>query len=41
MFTHSFSVQHRASTLSIFEDGTPISVELNEAGNVFEVRKAG
>jgi hypothetical protein len=25
----------------MIEDGTLISVELNEAGNVFEIRKAG
>ena len=41
MFTHSFSVQHGRSAFFMIEDGTLISVELNEAGNVFEIRKAG
>jgi TusA-related sulfurtransferase len=37
----SFPVQHWKSKLSTIEEGTPITVELNEAGNVIEIRKAG
>ena len=37
----SFPVQHGESTLSTIAEGTPITVELNEAGNVIEIRKAG
>jgi uncharacterized protein YacL (UPF0231 family) len=37
----SFPVQHGESKLSTIEEGTPITVELNEAGNVIEIRKAG
>lgn len=36
----SFPVQHGESKLSTIEEGTPIAVELNEAGNVIEIRKA-
>lgn len=37
----SYPVQHGESKLSTIEEGTPITVELNEAGNVIEIRKAG
>lgn len=37
----SFPVQHGESKLSTIEEGAPITVELNEAGNVIEIRKAG
>ena len=36
----SFPVQHGESKLTTIEEGTPITVELNEAGNVIEIRKA-
>jgi hypothetical protein len=39
--TRAFSVQHGESKLSGMKEGTPIIVELNEAGNVIEIRKAG
>jgi hypothetical protein len=37
----TFSVQHGDSKLSGMKEGTPITIELNEAGNVIEIRKAG
>ena len=37
----TFAVQHGESKLSRMKEGTPITVELNEAGNVIEIRKAG
>lgn len=37
----TFAVQHGESKLSGMEEGTPIIIELNEAGNVIEIRKAG
>jgi hypothetical protein len=37
----TFAVQHGESRLSGMKEGTPITVELNEAGNVIEIRKAG
>lgn len=37
----TFAVQHGESKLSGMTEGTPITVELNEAGNVIEIRKAG
>lgn len=37
----SYSVQHGESKLSGMKEGTPITVELNEAGHVIEIRKAG
>lgn len=37
----TFTVQHGESTLSGMKDGTPITIELNEAGQVIEIRKAG
>jgi hypothetical protein len=39
--TRSFSVPHGESTLSGMKEGTPITLELNEAGNVIEIRKIG
>lgn len=36
----SYPVQHGESTLSMIEEGAPITVELNEAGKVIEIRKA-
>ena len=36
----SFPVQEGESTLSTIEAGTPITVELNKAGNVIDLRKA-
>ncbi len=37
----TFAVQHGESKLSGMKEGTAITVELNEAGNVIEIRKAG
>ena len=37
----TFSVQHGDSKLSGMKEGTPITIELNEAGHVIEIRKAG
>jgi hypothetical protein len=37
----TFSVQHGETKLSGMKEGTPITIELNEAGNVIEIRKAG
>jgi hypothetical protein len=37
----TFTVQHGDRTLSGMKEGTPITIELNEAGNVIEIRKAG
>lgn len=37
----TFAVQHGESKLSGMKDGMPITIELNEAGNVIEIRKAG
>jgi hypothetical protein len=37
----TFVVQHGESKLSGMKEGTPITVELNEGGNVIEIRKAG
>ena len=37
----TFSVQHGETKLSGMKEGTPIIIELNEAGNVIEVQKAG
>lgn len=37
----TFVVQHGESKLSGMKEGTLITVELNEAGNVIEIRKAG
>ena len=37
----SFSVQYGESKLSGMKGGTPITVELNEAGHVIAVSKAG
>lgn len=37
----TFSVQHGETKLSGMKEGTPITIELNEAGNVIAVRKAG
>jgi hypothetical protein len=37
----SFSVHHGVSKLSRMKEGTLITIELNEAGNVIEIRKAG
>ena len=37
----TFAVQHGDSKLSGMKEGTPITIELNEAGNVIEIRKAG
>ena len=36
-----FTVQHGDSKLSGMKEGTPITIELNETGNVIEIRKAG
>lgn len=37
----TFSVQHGETKLSGMKEGTPITIELNEAGHVIEIRKAG
>lgn len=37
----TFAVQHGDSKLSGMKEGTSITVELNEAGHVIEIRKAG
>lgn len=37
----TFSVQHGETTLSGMKEGTSITIELNEAGDVIEIRKAG
>ncbi len=37
----TFAVQHGESKLSGMKEGMPVTVELNEAGNVIEIRKAG
>jgi hypothetical protein len=37
----TFAVQHGDSKLSGMKEGTPIIIELNEAGNVIEIQKAG
>ena len=37
----TFAVQHGESKLSGMKDGTSITIELNEAGHVIEIRKAG
>lgn len=37
----TFSVQHGESKLSGMKEGTSITIELNEAGDVIEIRKAG
>lgn len=37
----TFAVQHGDSKLSGVKEGTSITIELNEAGNVIEIRKAG
>jgi hypothetical protein len=37
----TFAVQHGDSKLSGMKEGTPITIELNETGNVIEIRKAG
>ncbi|HSA87682.1 MAG TPA: hypothetical protein VLE46_16025, partial [Nitrospira sp.] len=37
----TFAVQHGESKLSGMKEGTPITIELNEAGKVIEIRKAG
>lgn len=37
----TFAVQHGDSKLSGMKEGTRITIELNEAGNVIEIRKAG
>jgi uncharacterized protein YacL (UPF0231 family) len=37
----TYAVQHGESKLSGMKEGTPVTVELNEAGNVIEIRKAG
>ena len=37
----TYAVQHGESKLSGLKEGTPIIVELNEAGNEIEIRKAG
>jgi hypothetical protein len=37
----TFAVQHGDSKLSGMKEGAPITIELNEAGNVIEIRKAG
>ena len=37
----TFGVQHGESTLSGMKEGTPITIELNEAGEVIEIRKTG
>ena len=37
----TFAVQHGESKLSGMKEGTPITIELNEAGSVIEIRKAG
>jgi len=37
----TFAVQHGESKLSGMKEGMPITIELNEAGNVIEIRKAG
>ena len=37
----SYSVQHGESTFSGMKEGTPITMDLNEGGNVIEIRKAG
>jgi len=37
----TFPVQHGESKLSGMKEGTPITIELNEAGKVIEIRKAG
>jgi uncharacterized protein YacL (UPF0231 family) len=37
----TFAVQHGDSKLSGMKEGTPITIELNETGNVIEIQKAG
>ena len=37
----TFAVQHGETILSGMKEGTPITIELNEAGHVIEIRKAG
>ncbi|MGE0469993.1 MAG: hypothetical protein AB7L09_13590 [Nitrospira sp.] len=37
----TFAVQHGESKLSGMKEGMPIAIELNEAGHVIEIRKAG
>jgi Cu/Ag efflux protein CusF len=37
----TFSVQHGETKLSGMKEGTSITIELNEAGDVIEIRKAG
>lgn len=37
----TFSVQHGGTKLSGMKEGTSITIELNEAGDVIEIRKAG
>ena len=37
----TFAVLHGESKLSGMKEGTPITIELNEAGKVIEIRKAG
>ncbi len=37
----TFSVQHGETKLSGMKEGTSITIELNEAGHVIEIRKAG
>ncbi|MDK2744120.1 MAG: hypothetical protein H8K03_05090 [Nitrospira sp.] len=37
----TFAVQHGETKLSGMKEGTPITIELNEAGNVIEIRKDG
>jgi hypothetical protein len=37
----SFSVQHGERRLSGMKEGSPITVERNEAGHVIEIRKVG
>ncbi|QPD05100.1 MAG: hypothetical protein Nkreftii_002874 [Candidatus Nitrospira kreftii] len=37
----TFAVQHGESKLSGMKEGMPITIELNEAGHVIEIRKAG
>ena len=37
----TFAVQHGETTLSGMKEGTAITIELNEAGNVIEIQKDG
>jgi cell envelope opacity-associated protein A len=37
----TFTIQHGENKLSGMKEGTPITIELNEAGNVIQIRKAG